>query len=520
LYCGIKATALAAIVAAAFAADACAAPHIRITSPKPEQVLRGPDVRVQFSVSGAHLQPGGTNVHFMLDNEPFEVQFDASHPHVFKDVAPGTHTIRAYIANTMHEAIRGTLSSVTFSVAYPSEDNRQCGSAPTLTYNLPQGEYLGIDAADIAVDFLVSNVRLTPGGNKVAYYADGRRFFSDGTSPGHLKGLRPGYHVVRIELQDENGDLIEGPFNSVERTILVSPESSVNSDGVLASKYGRSIPRVTSIRGAMTMGRPWTAVEKPRPMTAAQVRESQRLTVRHAGAAEAAGATGIVEGTTEAGTVTSSKGESSAVSTEAPEVTTEHTETHVTRTESNVPAEAPATTEHSTSAETQTSAQTRNTAERANGPTRDALSSSTRVTSSGRRLDDRLERSATAPETSTLRAEAPTSSGRSIVRRVPVNNAGTSGTRSSRSSSTTTTAATDHAGAATPLAQGAAPTPGVSPAPVSSTPAAAATPAPTPAFTPAKAGEETPLTPYAPGQTSPTPVAAETNTTSGTAGAP
>ena len=498
LYSGLK-TVLAIACVAALSAQphaASAQPHVSILSPAAEQIVAGPDVRVRFAVDGASLRPGGTNLHFMLDNEPFEVQYDSSHPHVFKDVKPGTHTIRAFVTNMMHEAIRGSMDMVTFSVAYPDAANRQCPGVPTLTYNLPQGEYLGIDAADITLDYLVTNINLARGGNKVTYSVDGRRFFAEDGMPRHLTGLRAGYHVLRIELQDENGDTIEGPFNSVERTILVSPDQSTNSAGVQQDKYPPGVPHIASLHGSMTMGKSWKAVEKPRPMTQEQIRQSQRLTVRHGSGAKAA-----VTEKSETDVLSAVPGvtESTTHETHPQTVTEPATETAVeTRTDTETNAESPRASVSSAPVH------------------HEASLSDVALTTSGRKLDNRLERANQVSETTTLRADAPTSAGRSVVHKVKVPNSSTSQTVTAKATVTTSTQ-----NASTPAV-----TPIVTPVatPITSAPAAAtATPvvaeaAVTPASTPIVAAPTPTVVSSTPASVLPT-IAAGTNTTSGTSGA-
>lgn len=260
------------------AANPLLAASISIRSPRPGQTVSGPDVRVEFSAPGFCTSPGGNNLHFMLDDQPFEVQYDASHPHVFKNVLPGTHTVRVYAANSMHEAIPGSLAVVTFNVMYADGANAPTPGAPLLTYVLPQGEYLGVDAGDITVHFLANNVQLSPGGNRIAYYVDGRRYLVYDQAPRHVQGLAPGPHIVRVELQDQFGDLVPGPFNSTERTIIVSPHLR-QDQSTIVDKYP-PLPHLRSIKGAMTVGRPWVALDPPRVQTKVQAQESQRLTVR------------------------------------------------------------------------------------------------------------------------------------------------------------------------------------------------------------------------------------------------
>ncbi len=236
------------------------AAQVRITSPVAEQCVPGPDVVVHFQLAGATIAPVSCNIHWVLDDGPFQVQFDATHPHVFRNVAPGTHTIRVFVANRLHEAIPGYFDMVTFHVMHADDENRPTAGLPLLTYNLPQSEYRGIDAADVALNFIVTGGGLCPTGEfQVNAFVDGKRFIFHDTNTFHLKGLRPGVHKVRLELVDRFGRLIGGPFNSAERTILLSPEK--NLPRLPAGSAGPDQPVLPSIHGDMTQGLPWAATE-------------------------------------------------------------------------------------------------------------------------------------------------------------------------------------------------------------------------------------------------------------------
>jgi hypothetical protein len=169
-----------------------------------------------------------------------------------------------------HEAMPGTLSVVTFSVSYPNDENRREAWTPLLTYNLPQGEYCGIDAADVTLDFMVTGARLNNRGYHVAYYVDGKRFLAFDTAPRHLKGLEPGFHKIRLELLDEKGRLVAGPFNSAERVILLSPDKVPERKPRDCAMPGQAT--IPSIHGAMTHGQPWVA-EIPEDQRLARQRE-------------------------------------------------------------------------------------------------------------------------------------------------------------------------------------------------------------------------------------------------------
>lgn len=243
-----------AIILSAAASSAQEGAFLRILSPVDNQVLPGPDVTVQFEVRGIKLGPGGCNLHFMLDNEPFEVQFEPRHPHLFHDVPPGTHTIRVYAATAAHEAIPEVYDMVTFCVGYGDERNAPENQEPLLTYNLPQGEYRGIDAADITLNFFVKGACLSRKDYRVQYFVDGKRFLVHDCASRHITGLEPGKHTVKVQLIDTYGKVVPGPFNSVERVIVASPDKLPHR--LAPGEKAPEQPVVTSIHGAMTAGLP------------------------------------------------------------------------------------------------------------------------------------------------------------------------------------------------------------------------------------------------------------------------
>ena len=252
------ATAMVAVMVVLAGRESAA--QVRITAPAPEQCVPGPDVTVHFQLAGVTIAPVSCNLHWVLDDGPFQVQIDATHPHVFRNVTPGTHTIRVFATNRLHEAIPGYFDVVTFHVMHADDENRPTAGLPLLTYNLPQGEYRGIDSADVALNFIVTGGELCPTGQfQVNAFVDGKRFIFRDTNTFHLKGLLPGVHKLRLELVDRFGRLIGGPFNSAERTILLSPEKSLPR--LPAGSRGPDQPVLPSIHGDMTQGLPWAATE-------------------------------------------------------------------------------------------------------------------------------------------------------------------------------------------------------------------------------------------------------------------
>lgn len=76
------------------------APTIRVLSPLSGAAVSGSEVSVSVEITGLKfakpsntLVPGEGHVHFTLDDQPFQMSITPDY--VFKDVAPGAHTLRS-----------------------------------------------------------------------------------------------------------------------------------------------------------------------------------------------------------------------------------------------------------------------------------------------------------------------------------------------------------------------------------------------------------------------------------------
>ena len=96
---------------------------------------------------------------------------------------------------------------------------------PLLTYSRPKGEYKEADADPIMIDFWLANAKLTGDGgeHRVRYSVNGGEpKFIDKWSPIWLQGWTAGKHSVKVELVDENGNVVDnGGYNSTTREITV-----------------------------------------------------------------------------------------------------------------------------------------------------------------------------------------------------------------------------------------------------------------------------------------------------------
>ncbi len=212
-------------------------PQVFILSPKPNQILEDDKVSVQFQVKDLPIFKDatlglGTHLHVFLDNQTYQAVYDTSKPLTFDNLAPGTHTIRAFASRPWHESFKneGAFAQTTFHVFTKTQDNSPSSNLPLLTYSRPQGSY---GAEPIMVDFYLTNapLHLVARETKKDDVADwrirctvnGSSFMLDQWQPIYLKGFKPGKNWVQLEFLDENGDPVKNTFNNTARVITYEP---------------------------------------------------------------------------------------------------------------------------------------------------------------------------------------------------------------------------------------------------------------------------------------------------------
>lgn len=265
-----------------------AKPEIDILSPANNSVINGATVQVRLSLSGdlkgymPHKDPAtgmGNHIHVILDNEPYEAYYELGQPFELRNVAAGKHTLRVFPSRPWHESYKnnGAFQMSTFTVkgggdaAKPTttnsgqvmaNNNVNVANAPSpkstrananpsatpatsregkdvaaskggdvdptkplLTYSRPKGEYKGVDADPIMIDFWLTNAKLKGDGGEYRV-----RYIIDDDEPKYidkwdaiwLSGWLNGKHTVRLELLDKEGNPVEnGGYNTTTREITV-----------------------------------------------------------------------------------------------------------------------------------------------------------------------------------------------------------------------------------------------------------------------------------------------------------
>ncbi|MER3432441.1 MAG: hypothetical protein C4288_03190 [Leptolyngbya sp. ERB_1_1] len=212
-------------------------PQVSIVSPRQNEVLDDNTVSVRFTVKDLPSYKDeklglGPHLHVFLDDQPYQAIYDVSQPVVFKDLAAGTHTIRAFAGRPWHESFKneGAYAQTTFHVFTKTPNNNPDPKLPLLTYSRPQATY---GAEPILLDFYLTNAPLHIVAQeddkddvadwRVKVTANGDSFTLDRWQPIYLKGFKPGKNWVQLEYVDEKGNPIQNVYNNTARVFGYEP---------------------------------------------------------------------------------------------------------------------------------------------------------------------------------------------------------------------------------------------------------------------------------------------------------
>jgi len=213
-------------------------PQVTIAAPRAGSVLEDSTVTVSLDVSGLPVFRDerfglGPHVRLLVDDREDLQVFDPTEPIVLNDLAPGTHTLRAFAVRPWSESFKneGAFAQTTFHIFTKTNKNAPDPARPLLTYNQPFGAY---GAEPILLDFYLTNAPLHAIARefdddevrdwRVRVTVNGQSFFVDRWEPIYLQGVKPGRNWLQIELLDEKGETIENTFNSTVRIFEYDPE--------------------------------------------------------------------------------------------------------------------------------------------------------------------------------------------------------------------------------------------------------------------------------------------------------
>lgn len=166
----------------------------------------------------------GQHIHFILNNQPYSAHYE---PTFNKELPDGVHHLVAFLSRSYHESVKNENSVVVKKMEIGANPQDSLGldmNAPTLVYSRPKGTYVGKDTENLMLDFFVLNTSLSEDGNKVKATINGKEFMITEWAPYVINGLPMGEVSIQLELLDSSGNLIEGPFNKVNRSVTLKSE--------------------------------------------------------------------------------------------------------------------------------------------------------------------------------------------------------------------------------------------------------------------------------------------------------
>ncbi|HEX9728384.1 MAG TPA: hypothetical protein VGA37_07775 [Gemmatimonadales bacterium] len=214
---------------------------VAIISPQPGEVVQNP-VQLQLVLSGfelgvatpgadlrgIQLAEGGQHLHIIVDDEPYMTVYDADKPLDLGNLTPGPHAVRVIPSLQWHEGLKGpgAFEAAQFYVETQSGTLPIVPGSALLTFSRPMGTYRDADADSVLVDFHVRNAQVGPGKLKVRLTIDDTQ--AEDLSlwvPYYLVGLAPGPHTIRLELRDQLGRFVIGPYNRSTHIITVERDT-------------------------------------------------------------------------------------------------------------------------------------------------------------------------------------------------------------------------------------------------------------------------------------------------------
>ena len=159
----------------------------------------------------------GQHIHMILNNEPYSAHYEAE---VKKELEEGSYTLLSFISRSYHESIKNPEAYIlrNFTVGNAEKSAVDVTSAH-MFYSRPKGTYNGADAQKVMLDFYLANTSISEEGNKVRVTINGKEFVITDWKPYFIEGMPMGTNTIKLELLDGENNLIESPFNPVERTI-------------------------------------------------------------------------------------------------------------------------------------------------------------------------------------------------------------------------------------------------------------------------------------------------------------
>lgn len=211
-------------------------PQVNIIAPQADQIFDQTNIEIVIEVEDLPVFRDdklglGNHVNLVVDKEPLQSVYSLDEPILIKNLAPGTHTIRAFAVRPWGECFKNkeAYAQTTFSILTSTDDNHPQPSVPLLTYSSPTGT---IGAEPLLLDYYLTNIEpneLSANnqnvvGINVRATVNGSSFILEDWQPRYLTGLKLGENWIQLELIDEAGNKIENSFNDTVKIVSYDPQ--------------------------------------------------------------------------------------------------------------------------------------------------------------------------------------------------------------------------------------------------------------------------------------------------------
>ena len=156
----------------------------------------------------------GQHIHFIVNNGPYSAHYQQN---ITKELDKGNNVILAFLSRSYHESVKNPNA---FILTQTGNEKINLNNE-FLFYSRPKGTYKGVDTEKLLLDFYLVNTNISADGNKVRATIQDTEFIIDEWAPYYIEGLPKGEIIVKLELIDSKGNLIDTPFNPSTRTVML-----------------------------------------------------------------------------------------------------------------------------------------------------------------------------------------------------------------------------------------------------------------------------------------------------------
>jgi len=161
----------------------------------------------------------GQHIHFIVNNGPYSAHYM---PGVSNELEAGNYVVLAFLSRSYHESVKSEGAYYVENLNVDTDTEEVDLSTPHMFFSRPKGTYKGEDAKKLMLDFYLVNADLSANGNNIRATINGEEFLIDEWAPYYIEGLPLGEVNIKLEFLNADGELVDSPFNPVERTVTLS----------------------------------------------------------------------------------------------------------------------------------------------------------------------------------------------------------------------------------------------------------------------------------------------------------